>query len=210
MAVNVIVSIPALSLICLSAQTREFLYERIVAPKVGRLKVAFIGDSLTAGGGVWAWKLGRYDFDTRNFGRGGFTIRQMQFSTEDVIRNGAKYAFVMAGRNDEDKSDEGAERSFADYRKYILDPLLSAGVQPVIQLTLYRENDDSPAFVRILNKRLVEFAKDRGIRVIDLNPLLCQGESLLPKFSKDGVHVNDAAYEIWAEEVRRTVLELRI
>ena len=42
---------------------------------------------------------------------------------------------------DEDKSIKGASISFQYYQD-ILDTLLESGVEPIIQLTLYRENEE--------------------------------------------------------------------
>ncbi len=108
----------------------------------------------------------------------------------------------MAGINDEDKSIEGANVSFEDYKE-ILDTLQEAGVEPIIQLTLYRENESTPEFIDTLNSYLRKYASEHNLSIIDLNPLLCPNKSLLPKYSQDGVHLTDAAYKVWASEIRK-------
>lgn len=207
---NVFIALPALLLVTNSSATQFFLHERLLAPNLGKLSIAFIGDSITEGGGVWAWRLGRFNFDTRNLGRASFTTQQMRFEVQDAIKSGARYAFVMSGRNDEDKSASGAEKSFAEYQRYILDPLLTAGVQPVVELTLYKEHDAEPVFVQALNRRLTAYAEEHRLLVVDLNPILCPGNSLLQQYTSDGIHLSPQAYEVWQREVRKVVTDLAI
>lgn len=211
LAINVLVALPSLMLVTMSSSTQFFLYERIFAPVFGKkTEVAFIGDSITAGGELWGFNLGRYGFDTRNFGQGSFTTRQMAKGVAEAIRGKASVAFVMSGRNDEDKSNAGVEKSFAEYRSVILEPLLAANIKPVIQLTLYATNDKNSEFVDGLNEKLLAYAAEKNLPVIDLNKLLCQDKSLLPENTIDGVHLSKQAYVVWRKESRRVLDELRI
>jgi hypothetical protein len=203
--VNIVIAIPATSLLFGSEQIRAVLYQGVIAPKIGRADVVFIGDSLTERGMLWAERLGRIDLISINLGRAQFMTRQMGNQVSEAIRMKAKLAFVMAGTNDEDKSVKGATETFETYRTVILEPLLAAGVQPIIELTLYRENDRHPEFVDALNDLLRRYAEDRNIQVIDLNQKLCERRSLKAEFSLDGLHLTPKAYDVWASEVRAVI-----
>jgi len=56
--------------------------------------------------------------------------------------------------------------------------------------------------VKVLNQKLKEFYSSHGIKSIDLNPRISEGECLLKNYSNDGIHLNAAGYKIWAEEIR--------
>ncbi len=199
---NVLITIPALLLLVSSSGIQYQLYQNILAPRLGHPEIAFIGDSITRDGGIWAFKIGEYNFNTWNFGRSGLTTRQLRIYGQRVANFRPKYAFVMAGINDEDKSLEGADLSFGYYVE-ILDTLQESGVEPIIQLTLYREEEQALGFIDTLNKKLRDYAAEHDLSVIDLNPLLCPRQSLLPKYSRDGLHLTDAAYKIWSKEIRK-------
>ncbi len=56
--------------------------------------------------------------------------------------------------------------------------------------------------VKTLNQKLKKLYSSHGIKAIDLNPRISEGECLLKNYSNDGVHLNAAGYKIWAEEIR--------
>lgn len=203
---NVTIALPAIVLLAFSDSIQYSLYQDILAKKLGSPKIAFIGDSITADGLVWALRIKEYNFNVWNFGRGGFETKQMQYYAKKVVDYKSHYAFVMAGINDPDKTLDGVKQSFEDY-KTLLDTLINGGVEPIIQLTLFRENEENPNFIIELNKLLVSYAAEHRLTVINLNPILCPMNSLLPEYSRDGIHLTPAAYNIWAKEIRKVLDE---
>jgi hypothetical protein len=202
LAINLFVALPAIVLLAKSNSIQYDLYQTILAPRFGRPEIVFIGDSITRGGGIWAFRIGRYNFNVWNYGHGGLTTRQIQHYAKIVVKQKkTRYAFVMAGINDPEKTVDGAEKSFKDY-KVIIDTLLEGGVMPIIQLTLYRESEKSPEYIDRLNELLTSYSKRKGITVIDMNPILAPEKSLLPRYSADGVHLTEHAYQIWSEKVK--------
>ena len=105
--------------------------------------------------------------------------------------------FVMAGINDEDKTVEGANKTFTDY-KVLIKTLLNGEITPIMEATLYRENEQSPEIIDLLNTLLTNYAKQQRLKLIDLNPVLAPAKSLLRQYSKDGVHLTEAAYDVWS------------
>lgn len=202
--INIVVALPALALALFSEAMQYNLYQYVLAPKLGHPEIAFIGDSLTEDGHIWAYRIGKYDFNVWNFGKGGAETRQMQSAADKVVGYKSKYAFIMAGTNDPDKSIAGAHRSF-EYYQALLMKLIEAGVKPVITLTLYREVEKNPEFIDELNKLLTGYAREHDIPVIDLTPLLCPNKSLAPIYSRDGVHLTSAAYDVWGNEIRKVL-----
>jgi lysophospholipase L1-like esterase len=56
------------------------------------------------------------------------------------------------------------------------------------------------------NKRLQKLAKEFGYDYIDLHSLMAdeRGE-LKAEFTADGLHLNEAAYDVWLGEVERVM-----
>ena len=207
LGINFFITLPALTIFVLCHDIQFDLYKHLQA-RLGRPEIVFIGDSITLGGGIWAYHIGTYNFDVWNYGFGGFTTHQIQGLAKKASQKGFHYAFVMAGINDEDKTVEGADKTFSDY-KVLIQILLDGGVTPIIQLTLYRENEQSPEFIDRLNELLINYSRERGLKVIDLNPVLAPEKSLLPKYSRDGVHLTEAAYAVWGAKVKATLEDMR-
>lgn len=200
--VNIFVALPAIVLLVNSEGIQYHIYQNILAPRLGEPKIAFIGDSLTREGFVWAFRIGEINFDVWNYGHAGFSTRQIQHYAKKVAElESVEYAFVMAGINDLDKTIEGAETSFNDY-KVILETLMQANIIPVIQFTLYRENEVAPQYIDRLNELLASYANEHQLKTINLNPILCPEKSLLPQYSKDGVHLTQAAYDVWGQKIK--------
>ena len=206
-AVNTLIALPAIILLTKSEAIQYDLYS-IFEIRLGEPEIVFIGDSITRGGNIWAYRIGEYKFNAWNYGHGGMTTRQIQYYAKKVAKdNDTKFAFVMAGINDPIKTTAGAEKTFEDY-KIILETLRNAGVTPIIQFTLYRENEKEPFFIDRLNELLSFYANTNNIRIINLNPIIAPKKSLLPEYSKDGVHLTEAAYDIWAKEIKKVLNDL--
>ena len=197
--INISIIIVVFIIFIFSTGIKNDIYT-LIAKRAGEPKIAFIGDSITKGGGIWAFRIGEYNFNVWNFGENSLTTRQLRHFGNIVANYHFEYAFVMAGTNDKDKSINGAIISFG-YYKEILDTLREVGTEPVIQLTLYRTNDSNSDYITTLNKYLKEYAAEHKLAVIDLNPILCPNQSLLPEYSKDGLHLNETAYKVWSKKI---------
>jgi hypothetical protein len=207
LGINFFIALPALIILVLCGDIQFDIYKHLQA-RLGSPEIVFIGDSITLGGGIWAFHIGAYNFNVWNYGHGGLTTHQIQCYAKKASQKGFHYAFVMAGINDEDKTVEGADKSFADY-KVIIQTLLDGRVTPIIQLTLYRENEKLPEFVDRLNELLINYSRKLDLKVIDLNTVLAPKKSLLPKYSSDGVHLTEVAYEVWGAKVKAVLTDMR-
>ncbi|MCI5224380.1 MAG: hypothetical protein D3924_17365 [Candidatus Electrothrix sp. AR4] len=200
-SINLFLVLPALILSVGGSSFRFEIYQAL-ASQFGKPKIIFLGDSITLGGEIWTFRIGRYNLNTWNYGYAGITTCQLRHAVEKLSKQrGTDYAFVMIGINDHDKTVDGAERSFSCYKE-LLDILLDAEITPIVQLTLYRENETSPEYITRLNALLTVYSKQNGLEVIDLNPVLAPKQSLLPKYSRDGVHINEAAYKLWSKRIK--------
>lgn len=176
----------------------------------GNPEIIFVGDSLTRDGWVWARRIGEWNLKTLNFGKDGIGTLEVQHFAKEAVKKNPKYLFIMSGRNDELDSKDKAEEVFAIYRE-TLELVRAAGITPIVQLTVYRVNETQKLAIDRLNELVTAYAREHQIKVIDLNPMLCPGGSLDPKYNRnnDGIHLNDDAYRIWAREIRNVLKDLR-
>lgn len=163
------------------------------APK--NTRVAFLGDSITAGGGDWGRFFGRKDM--KNCGVGGFMTGQILWHMDEtVIAAKPKVCIFMAGIND--LANKIPYDVIFDNEVRIAKRLLEAGIKPVIESTLYTlhnasQNDE----VDIINGRIKKWCEENGVTYLDINAILSEDHHLREDYSVDGVHVNEQAYKAW-------------
>lgn len=205
LALHVLVTLPLLAFVIMDGAIQQQIYLHLAA-RFGKYDIALIGDSITAGGYVWATKIGVYNFNVWNYGAGGFTTEQVQSYAERAAENHFRFCSVMAGTNDGLNNDEAVSKSFGDYQK-LLKMLTDAGVQPIVTLVLYRQNEKFRTFRDAYNNLLRGYCVLKGITVIDLNPLLCDATGLKREYTVDGTHLTPAAYRDWGKEINRVLHE---
>ncbi len=165
----------------------------------------FMGDSITAG-----WYGSRKDFfESNNYlgrGIGGQTTAHMLVRFRaDVIDLKPKAVAIMAGINDI------AENNGFTKVEYVFENIASMaelakahGIKVLICSTLpcnkiaWRKSVENVAEkVKTLNAMLKDFADKNGFVYVDYYSKLVDDKEGLPaKYSKDGVHINSAAYAI--------------
>lgn len=181
------------------------LYDKDTTPESH--KIVMFGNSLTAGCN-WNHNLNRVDI--QNSGSPGFTTSHFVWILkESVLEFKPKICFIEGGINDIGVGIP-LQRTFNNY-KSIVDTLLKHKIEPVLQSTFYVNypsdslNYQYNSQVDSLNILLSSLAKSKGITYINLNPLLSAKGKLREELSKDGVHINETAYKIWAKEIQNTL-----
>jgi lysophospholipase L1-like esterase len=157
----------------------------------------FIGDSIVAGGGVWGWRLGYDPLSAINLGESGLLTWQVAYQATIAARYRPRTIVIMAGTNDAIYRIDREELTKAWENVF-----KSIGPIPVI-VTLPPKTSD-PNF----NARLEEIdeivrskAFSYSAKVIDLNGDLAPNGVIEPRYTVDGVHFTDAAYDIWASKI---------
>lgn len=189
---------------------RADIHRRVV-DKAGGPEIAFIGDSLTYGGGVWDWRLGSASFKTANFGLSGANIRVISWVTQARVlpSKTPRIVCLMAGSNDAPAVSHplsfrgDAKEAFAEYRA-ILQALKAAGVERIVVTSAPPQDDPAAtAFLRELNT-LVRAAVEAlpGGVYVDLWPAFEHEGRLRPELTTDGVHFTSLAYSKWAALLR--------
>ena len=172
-----------------------------------RYNVVMFGDSITREGD-WANSLERND--VYNFGISGDITGNMKKNAAVVVSINPKICFIMGGIND--LSMNIPVRNIYDNLISIILRLKSVGIIPVMQSALYVSDQQWGLYrwnekVAELNKLLEDYCKRNEVLFIDLNRHFAKDMELLPEYSKDGIHLNQAAYQIWQTEVLK-VLEM--
>ncbi|MEY2848302.1 MAG: hypothetical protein RI885_967 [Actinomycetota bacterium] len=178
------------------------------SPELGdqRETIAFVGDSITAGGDWASWFP---EARTLNFGVSGDTTDDVLARLDEVIGAKPDEVVLLLGTN-----DLGTRQTVEH---------LVRNIQSIC-VTLRRELPGSRMLVQSIMPRAREFAArihDADIHLrqfsatvhaqyLDLWPALALDDGEInPAFSDDRLHLNDAGYEAWLGELRPALDRLR-
>ncbi|WP_282136837.1 GDSL-type esterase/lipase family protein [Seonamhaeicola maritimus] len=163
------------------------------------VNIVIFGDSLIEEGD-WNNLLNRNDIKKRGFR--GFTTSHYRWILKDSVLNySPKVCFISGGIN-----DIGAgiplKRIKTNY-KNLINTFIEKKITLVVQSTLYQENNAfSKSMVDSLNTFLIDYCQNNKIEFLDINSRLSSNRGLKKEFSRDGTHLNESAYIIWAEEIK--------
>lgn len=192
----------------------ENYMKRMIYFKQNPLKkgqVVFFGNSLTQGG---KWNEYFPEQNTANRGIGGDNTLGMLGRLHEIIESKPTKLFIMAGVNDislkrsNDKIITGIKSIIYQVREGSPDTKIY--VQSLLPI-----NNDDKRFKRMegkekqieqLNKEMEKFCKKERIPFINIYPaFLGEKRKLDPKFTTDGIHLNEAGYTVWVDQIREYV-----
>jgi lysophospholipase L1-like esterase len=164
------------------------------------VRIVMLGDSITAWGN-WQSLLKRNDVINR--GVAGDRTSDVLARIEEIYRLKPNWCFIMIGINDILR-DQPIDRIFDNYRR-IIDGLMKWEIVPIIQSTLYLAGPDPKnKLVEALNRKTKKLAEERQIPFLDLNRSLAPNKQLLFAYTHDGLHLNEAGYQAWKDELLKT------
>ena len=180
--------------------------------------LVFIGDSITHnwekdGQAVWARHYAQYNALDLGFG-GDHTenvLWRLQHGEIDGIH--PKVAVVMIGTNNTGDRQEDPRRTAAGVRR-ILDEIRSRLPDTRILLLAVFPRDEQPtSALRRLNDRvnalIAGYADGEHIFFLDIDPFLTNADGTLSRdVMPDLLHPNEKGYEIWAQRMEPTLLQL--
>lgn len=166
-------------------------------------RILLIGDSITEG------------FDTRkllsefnivNKGISGNNSSDLLARLRpDVINHNPDFVFILIGTNDlaQGFTDEEILKNIALILKTITNQLKVCKVF-LTSILPTRNNEPRPnRRINILNTHLKLLAEKLEGDYLDLNKMFCDEDGQLKSdFTEDGLHLNDKAYELWANYFR--------
>lgn len=173
-------------------------------------KIVFLGNSITEGG-KWAKLLG--DSTVVNRGIGGDITFGVLARLDDVIRRKPAKLFILIGINDIGMDIPDAV--IADnYRKIIERVKAGSPATEIYVQSLFPLNRDVKGFpqhydkqehVLNVNRLLKQVAADTQCRFVNLFPLFLDAQKRLnAKYTGDGLHLNQAGYQLWVKHLRQT------
>jgi lysophospholipase L1-like esterase len=160
----------------------------------------FLGDSLTEHGN-WADRFP--DLDVSNLGVGGDTTEQVLERLHEVIEKKPSTVVVMVGTNDLAwrRSVEQIVRNMESILWRLHHEL--PGARVLVQSVLPRDRELADR-VKDINIHLRQFSPTVKAEWVDLWPVFAEDDGeLKPEFSSDRLHLNEAGYAAWAEELRK-------
>ncbi len=174
--------------------------ERILNASPDTVNIVMLGNSITEMGGDWNAKLNRND--VRNSGQGGYTTGQMIWYLDAVVIDaGPKYCFTLGGVNDL-SCGIPVNQIMENYR-VILKKLTDAGIQPVVQSTLYQTgNTEGNKKIDRVNDFLQNYCNTHQIDYINLNQYLSDENGLISQYTRDGTHLTEEGYTVWVNIVK--------
>ena len=177
--------------------------------------VVLLGDSITEGFEVTKFFPGRRII---NRGIGGDVIGNalppddprgvLQRLDESVFNCAASDVFILIGINDLN-SGRTVDVMEVGYREML--QRIRTGAPQVkvhVQSLLPTRGDSDPknAPVREFNEKLKKLAGEFQCDFIDLHTLMLDGEGRLKvEYTPDGLHLNDAGYAVWRDQVLKTL-----
>jgi len=186
------------------------------APAAGEDRVVFMGDSITDGWGRGAEKF----FPGKpyiNRGISGQTTPQMLIRFRpDVIALQPKVVVILAGTNDiagntgpstlemiEDNLTSMAELAKANGIKVVL-----SSVMPVSDYTRPQTARHPPETIVALNSWMKSYAGKNGFVYLDYyTPMLDEKGALKKELTPDGLHPNDAGYQVMGPLAEKAIAQ---
>jgi len=173
--------------------------------------IVFVGNSLTEGG---RWN--EYFPYLSIFNRGivGDNAEGILNRLDEIIAAKPQLVFILVGVNDISQNFSN-EQILANY-KSILRRLKQESPQTVIyvQSTLPINNDfgrykrltGKEQQVRSYNRQLEELCEKENVDFLNIYPLFEDNEGKLKKeITNDGLHLNEAGYEIWVNALKEKI-----
>ena len=196
-----------------SENPHYFKRMELFAKQKDQKNIVMLGNSLTEGG-HWDEILKRTDVANRGIGSDvteGYVHR-----INDVFDLKPKICFIEGGVNDLARyiPQETIIRNLA----ILIDTLRSKNIIPVLNAVTYVADNyralNPPAFnssIKDLNRAIRALAKEKKVRLIDLNGKITDGKYLLKKYAvADGIHYTADTYSLWRKEILKIVDKLTI
>ena len=133
-------------------------------------------------------------FDTINLGESGLPTHQIAVALKGIAKYHPRHVVVMAGTNDSfEDFDEGRLRKDWD--------IIAADPRTTIVLAPPTRNPEANSRLARINEIVVQAARKNGKKPLVLTELRGPDGLLRERFSVDGVHLTDDAYEFWKERL---------
>jgi lysophospholipase L1-like esterase len=162
------------------------------------LRLMIVGDSLSEQPN-WD-RLGGRPFSTLNFAKGGATLKDIGAQILYARWLRADWLLIDGGLNDLLFDHPPLAQLEYDFRALLrrIDPAQRA----IYTLMPYVADAAFAPRIDAANAVFARLCAERGVRVVDLNPLVSDAGARRPDMSYDGLHFSKAADEVWLAALR--------
>lgn len=176
-------------------------------------RIVFLGNSLTQGGKWSSWFPAQRPV---NRGISGDNTEGVLARLDEITISKPAKIFLMIGINDisQNYNNDYLCKNFEKIVQRIRTE--SPGTTVYIQ-SLLPVNNSFGRYIRLVNKEkqikslnqsLKKFCSKENIQYVNLYPLFVQKKHTLnPAYTSDGLHLNEAGYEVWANAIRSYIEE---
>ena len=176
-------------------------------------RIVFLGNSLTQGGKWSAWFP---EQSPVNRGISGDNTEGVLARLDEITKSKPAKIFLMIGINDisQNYNNDYLCKNFEKIVQRI--KIESPGTIVYIQSLLpvnnaygrYKKLIHKEKQITTLNKALKKLCKRENIQYVNLYPLFLQEKRTLnTRFTPDGLHLNEAGYQVWVNAIRSLVEE---
>ena len=197
---------------------------------IGQNKIVFIGNSITEGGGDWNARFGVKNIVNR--GISGDITEGVLDRLDEIIYYKPIAVFLLIGINDIFSADipdrEKITPLYVSKNIFKIanqitsqSPSTKIFIQTILPINheIYTEINDGfpehavplPIQINKINSLIINNGLGNKYTIIDLHSAFANKHGLMDRaYSTDGVHLNDAGYELWVEYVGKDVQSLAI
>ncbi|MFV0538373.1 MAG: GDSL-type esterase/lipase family protein [Dysgonomonas sp.] len=174
-------------------------------------QIVFLGNSLTQGGN---WSEYFPQQNPVNRGISGDNTLGMLGRLHEIIKAKPSKLFILAGINDislgrsNDKILNGIKSIIYQVKEG--SPNTTIYIQSLLPINKdvckYQRMKNKEKQIEKLNKEIIKFCKSENITFINLYPhFLSEKRKLDAKYTADGLHLNEAGYTVWSDQIRKYV-----
>ncbi|MEA4936589.1 MAG: GDSL-type esterase/lipase family protein [Paludibacter sp.] len=176
-----------------------------------RNQIVFLGNSLTQGG---KWSVWFPELHPVNRGISGDNTEGVLARLDEVTNACPSKIFIMIGINDISQN-YNTDYLCKNFKKIVQrikkeSPGTTIYIQSLLPVNnsfgRYKKLINKEKQIETLNKQLKNLCKREKIQYVDLYPLFLQKRRTLNSiYTTDGLHLNDAGYQVWTDAIRSLV-----
>jgi len=171
------------------------------------MTIAFLGDSITAGGDWESWFPGR---DARNFGIPGDTTAHVLDRLDACIDVGPSHVYVLIGTNDFGNEGRSVEYVVAGVEQIVARLRVALPTAEIVVQSIMPRAAEFAARITAANTAFQALTEKYRARYLDLWPFFAAADGeLLPDLTDDRLHLLPTGYQRWLEVLAPVVDEGR-
>lgn len=176
-----------------------------VDDRSGDIRIAFVGDSITAKADWAGWFPGLI---VGNFGVSGDTTDDLLERIDEIVAFGPDEIVLLIGTNDLG-TRQSVEHLVRNIETACVRLRRELPASRMLVQSVMPRGAEYAARLHMANIHLRQFASTVKAMFLDLWPALADGDEIRAEYSDDRLHLTDAGYQAWLGELRPALEILR-